>query len=69
MSEERGKEKDSMSFGSWLLWGAGGVVAIYFAAFALLVSFPGVARAANAIGLTNARLDIIYFPILKLIER
>jgi len=69
MSEEHGKEKDSIGFGSWLLWGLGGGIVIYLLAFALLVSFPAVARAANAIGLTDARLENIYYPIEKLIGR
>ena len=69
MSEERDEGKGSLSFGSWLLRGLTGAVVIYLLAFALLVNIPGVARAANAIGLTDARLETIYYPILKLIGR
>jgi len=67
MSEERGKEKDSISFLSWLWWGLGGVVAFYLLSFALVFTYPGVVRAANAMGLTNDRLETIYYPIMKLI--
>jgi hypothetical protein len=62
MSEERGKEKDSISFVSWLWWGLGGGVVIYLLAFAFFVSYPGVARAASTIGLTNARLGGLTIP-------
>jgi len=67
MNEERGKEKEPISVVSWLLWGLGGGVGIYLFSFALLITYPGVARTANAMGLTNARLEWIYYPIMKLI--
>ena len=67
MSEERGKEKEPISVVSWLLWGLGGGVGIYLFSFALLITYPVVGRAASAIGLTNARLEWIYYPIIKLL--
>jgi hypothetical protein len=50
-----------------ILWFFGSCLAGYFFAFGVLVLFPPAAKAAVALGVSEAALETIFYPIMKLL--
>jgi hypothetical protein len=69
MDNEHSKQNTTDSSGPLLLYVPLFLFLVYLAAFAVLTLYPRSVAAAQAIGLSGARLRAIYRPILWFVER
>ena len=68
MHEGTANESDGRGTGSWIAMMLGTVLLLYLLGFAVLVLSPRASRAAQTMGLSNATLEKIYYPILRFLR-
>ena len=68
MSEGKVNESADRGMGFWIMMMVGVVLFLYLLSFTVLCFSPQAARAAQALGLTEAMLDKIYYPILRFVR-
>jgi hypothetical protein len=68
MPEEAANESADRGTGFWIMMTVGAVLFLYLLGFAVLVFSPQAVRAAQTIGLSNDKLEKIYYPILRFLR-
>ena len=68
MHEGRANESDGRGIGSWIAMILGTVLLLYLLSFTVLVVSPRASRAVQTMGLSNATLEKIYYPILRFLR-
>ena len=68
MHEGTTNESDARGIGFWITIMCGTVLSLYLLSFAVLVLSPRAARAAQTMGLSNATLEKIYYPVLRFLR-